>query len=106
MTEISGPYDVTFDFPDMICMCDVASIVAMSHVGTVEAAAPTLAFVYRVIYWPSNCIQASQRDIELHGSKRIFFFSVLLYILSCRSGICIDDNYGIDWFRYEAWRTI
>lgn len=74
MTEISSPYDVTFDFPDMICMRDVASIVAMSHVGTVEAAAPTLAFVYRAIYWPSNCIQASQRDIQLHGGKHFFFF--------------------------------
>lgn len=76
---MSGPYDVSVDFPDMICMRDVASIVAMSHVGTVEAAAPTLAFVYAPIYWPSNCIQASQRYSTTRQQTLFFFFSRFYY---------------------------
>lgn len=78
VTEMSGPYDVSVDFPDMICMRDVASIVAMSHVGTVEAAAPTLAFVYAPIYWPSNCIQASEIFNYTAANTFFLFFSVLL----------------------------
>lgn len=88
----------------MMWMRDVASM-AMNCVGTVQAVAHTLTFVYRAIYWPSKCIPASKTDIQLHCSKHFFFLSSIIIFRLSGLGYVLT-SYDIVWLRHKTWQRV